>query len=317
MKRFIKVAAVCSLIAGILWASGIAPQAYNRIQQAAANLTQRTILNFTGTAVTCVDNAGAQRTDCTINGTGMANFTQSFVSQTTVTLTHNLATTAVLTDCFDNASPPNLIIPQNIAITNSNVVTVTFSSSQSGSCVVNGAAAGTASSVPFSGVTPASNGSGTFTISTGGTLNTSGSGVINANQFNGVTYGTLQSWQKVTVGFASLTNAGLTQTINLVATGTRVKSCGVSVKHTAAFTGGTVSAMTVSVGDAAGSATTYTATFNIFQAPGNTVFQDTAELTSATYAASTIQAFFTATGGNLNTLAAGSVDFDICTVTIP
>jgi hypothetical protein len=142
-------------------------------------------------------------------------------------------------------------------------------------------------------------------------------GAIGGKAVSVGTAGTLSSWQKVTVGFASLTNAGLTQTINLVTTGTRVKSCGVSVKHTAAFTGGTVSAMTVSVGDAAGSATTYTATFNIFQAPGNTVFQDTTELTSATYAASTIQAFFTAVGGNLNTLAAGSVDFDICTVTLP
>ena len=227
------------VLASLLWASGIAPQAYTLIQQAAANLTRRTTLNFTGTGVSCVDNAGASRTDCTINST---------------------------------------------------------------------------TSLAFSGLTSGTNTTATMTVGTGATLNRSGTGTIDASLVLGLTP---QGWQKVTVGFASLTNAGLTQTINLLSTSSRTKVCGVAVKHTAAFTGGTVSAMTVSVGDAAGSATTYTATFNIFQAPGNTVFQDTVEMLSATYAASTIQAFFTATGGNLNTLAAGSVDFDICTVVLP
>jgi hypothetical protein len=38
---------------------------YNRIQEEGSNLTQRAILNFVGTSVTCADNAGQTRTDCT------------------------------------------------------------------------------------------------------------------------------------------------------------------------------------------------------------------------------------------------------------
>lgn len=37
----------------------------NQIQQSGVNVTQRAILNMIGTGVTCVDNAGATRTDCT------------------------------------------------------------------------------------------------------------------------------------------------------------------------------------------------------------------------------------------------------------
>jgi hypothetical protein len=168
----------------ILWASGGIQSAYNTIENAATPLTKRTIANFTGTGVNCVDNAGATRTDCTINGTGVANFAQAFVGQTTVTMTHNLGTTSVLTQCVDNGTPPNVIIPQNIAITSANVVTVTFSSSQSGTCIVNGAAAGTATSVPFSGITTATNSTATMTCGTGCTVNRSGSGVVDANQVN-------------------------------------------------------------------------------------------------------------------------------------
>jgi hypothetical protein len=61
-----------------------------------------------------------------------------FTSQTSVTITHNLGTVNVQVQCWDASSPANVITPSNIAATNSNVVTVTFDSSQSGSCVVIG-----------------------------------------------------------------------------------------------------------------------------------------------------------------------------------
>jgi len=64
----------------ILWADGTiqvsSPTAggsgggYATIQDEASNLTQRTIVNFTGAGVSCVDNAGNTRTDCTISGGG-------------------------------------------------------------------------------------------------------------------------------------------------------------------------------------------------------------------------------------------------------
>jgi hypothetical protein len=172
----------------ILMASSISPIAYNLIENASSPLTQRSVLNFTGTGVSCADNSGAKRTDCTINGTGVENYAQSFSSQTSVILTHNLGTTSVLTQCFDSSTPPNQIIPANIANTDSNDVTVTFSVAQSGSCIVNGAAAGTATSVPFSGLTSSTNTTAAMVVGAGASLTISGSGYINANKLHGISF---------------------------------------------------------------------------------------------------------------------------------
>lgn len=43
---------------------------YATIQDEGTPLTQESTVNFIGTPITCVDNAGATRTDCTITGTG-------------------------------------------------------------------------------------------------------------------------------------------------------------------------------------------------------------------------------------------------------
>jgi hypothetical protein len=69
---------------------------------------------------------------------GVRKYNQSFSGVTSVVLTDNLNTTTKTTQCYDSASPPNLIEPQNIAITDANDVTVTFTSSQTGSCIVQG-----------------------------------------------------------------------------------------------------------------------------------------------------------------------------------
>ena len=74
----------------------------------------------------------------TTTNPAVRKYSQSFSSVTSVALTDNLATTVKTTQCYDNASPPNLIVPQNVAITNSNTVTVTFGASQSGTCIVQG-----------------------------------------------------------------------------------------------------------------------------------------------------------------------------------
>lgn len=46
--------------------SGPGASYYQTVQDEASDLTQRAKINFTGTGVTCVDNGGASRTDCTI-----------------------------------------------------------------------------------------------------------------------------------------------------------------------------------------------------------------------------------------------------------
>ena len=45
---------------------GVANSAYNYIMEEGSALTQRTVLNMIGTGVTCADNAGSGRTECTI-----------------------------------------------------------------------------------------------------------------------------------------------------------------------------------------------------------------------------------------------------------
>jgi len=66
MKRTFLWIGIFFLLAVLLWASGIAPQAYNQIMNGGVALTGRPILNFVNGG--CVDNAGANRTDCTIGG---------------------------------------------------------------------------------------------------------------------------------------------------------------------------------------------------------------------------------------------------------
>lgn len=58
----------------ILWGACSAGGGYATIQDEAGSLTQRTTLNFTGAGVSCVDNGGATRTDCTISGGGSTTF---------------------------------------------------------------------------------------------------------------------------------------------------------------------------------------------------------------------------------------------------
>ncbi len=57
-------------VTGLKWASCSAATGYQTIKDEGSSLTQRTILNFTGAGVSCVDNAGATRTDCTISSGG-------------------------------------------------------------------------------------------------------------------------------------------------------------------------------------------------------------------------------------------------------
>lgn len=73
-------------------------------------------------------------------GTGANNYSQSFTAQTSVALTHNLNSNAVLIDCYTAAGSP-VRIPQSsitsITLTTVNTATVVFGGSTSGHCVVN------------------------------------------------------------------------------------------------------------------------------------------------------------------------------------
>lgn len=87
--------------------------------------------------------AGANIYQCTATntwsppgGAASSSYSQTFTSQTSVTLTHNLGTLGVEVQCYDSASPPQRIETNTEKATTTNSYTVTFTSSQSGSCVV-------------------------------------------------------------------------------------------------------------------------------------------------------------------------------------
>lgn len=118
--------------------------------------------------------------------------------------------------------------------------------------------------------------------------------------------------KRYTISFGDLTSAGTTQTITLdtLPKGHIVK--GVRVKTSTAFAGGGNTAVTVSVGSAAGSATTFTpVAYDIFQAVADTTALMVSGWKAATYAADTLQAFFTTTTGVCSGLTAGQVFIDV------
>lgn len=130
--------------------------------------------------------------------------------------------------------------------------------------------------------------------------------------------GDAPKWTKYTIAETSLTDADTSQDISLVTLTQREKVLAVTIKHSAAFTGGSLSGMTVSVGTAA-SPTFYTPAFDIFQAVGDGVFLDMTGYSSASMAAGghAVIAQFNSTGDNVVNATAGSVDIWMWTVGMP
>lgn len=118
---------------------------------------------------------------------------------------------------------------------------------------------------------------------------------------------------------ADLTDADTSEDEVLFNLPARGKVWAVNIKHSTAFSGGTLSAMTVSVGDSS-SPTLYATAFDVFQAAGDTAFQDgpaSPNFVSSTWAARDVFARFTATGDNMNNVTAGSVDIHVCWLVLP
>ncbi len=125
----------------------------------------------------------------------------------------------------------------------------------------------------------------------------------------GAAGGTLPTWNKFTIGEAALTDADTSEDEALFTALQHQKVHAITIKHSAAFTGGGLSSMTISIGTAA-SPTYYVAAYNIFQAVGDLVFLDENIFGSVTMAAAghPVIARFTSGGGNVADATAGSVD---------
>lgn len=89
------------------------------------------------------------------------------------------------------------------------------------------------------------------------------------------------------------------------------KILGVQQHLITSFSGGALSAMTSSIGKSGGSATAVTAPFDIFQAAGDTVVQETGLFYSGQKSSWTVNVTFTPTGDVLSNCTAGQVDIFI------
>lgn len=85
------------------------------------------------------------------------------------------------------------------------------------------------------------------------------------------------------------------------------------VKHTTAFSGGSVSALTLDIGDAS-DADELLASYNLMATVSDTAWESVSVIYLGSFASATnIVATFTATGANLDQLTAGSVDIYVKT----
>lgn len=89
------------------------------------------------------------------------------------------------------------------------------------------------------------------------------------------------------------------------------KILGVAVRPTVSFAGGSLSAMTVSLG-VTGALTRFTTAYDVFQAVGDTVLQETPLFKLGQFSSTALQATFTPTSDNCSAATAGSVSIDIC-----
>lgn len=110
---------------------------------------------------------------------------------------------------------------------------------------------------------------------------------------------------------SALTAASTSQDVTLFQLPARGVITGITIKHSAAFSGGGLTGMTVSVGDQS-NATLYAPAFDVFQAVSDTAFADSGGFKSSTFAARDVFARFTSTGGNVVNATAGKVEVTSC-----
>lgn len=118
-------------------------------------------------------------------------------------------------------------------------------------------------------------------------------------------------WIKITKSFTDFSAAGLTNDIEIFSLPAGGVVHSAIMKHTTAFTGGTIATYTVSVG-ITGNLVKYGAVFNVKQAVGSTTFGLGTSIVPTVEdfgAVTSVRAAATSTVGLLNAASAGSMDF--------
>lgn len=114
-------------------------------------------------------------------------------------------------------------------------------------------------------------------------------------------------WQSVTFTYLQLQAAAVSNTALVVSLPANAILSGLAVKHSAAFTGGAISACIAQLGIASDSGK-FVDNFDIFQAPSDTAFANSGTAYIASFVSATaLNLKVVATGANLNALTSGSV----------
>jgi hypothetical protein len=121
-------------------------------------------------------------------------------------------------------------------------------------------------------------------------------------------------WTKVTKTYADFSDAFLTKNVSLLSLPAGGILHSAKIKHSTAFSGGTISTYTVEV-TLSGVASTYPAAFDVFQAVGASTYQLSEYFLGGSHTG-TSSVVATATADQLlNTATAGSVDIWLLTST--
>ena len=152
---------------------------------------------------------------------------------------------------------------------------------------------------------PATGGAVTFTLpavdgSVGEVLSTNGSATL---QFSNA-----GNWQKFTVAHTALQTAGTTNDLELFSALTNASIERIVIKHSTAFSGGAISAYTISVGIATDLGR-YATAFDVFQTIGDDVKQASLVINVESFSGvSSIRISAVSTSADLDQSVAGSVD---------
>ena len=318
-----------------LYGSGIAPAAYSLIMDEGANLARRSSVNFIGAGVTCADNAGALRTDCTIPGGGGGGH-------------------VIQDEGVDLPAEPNL------NFVGTGVACADDPGGSGTKCTIPGGTIGTANySKPFAGVssltiTNAEHGFGqpylivscydnsvppklfepsqvtidqaTYQVDVTFSGPTTGHCVVNGGSGPGAGTPTCATYTVASTN-AAFQVAGMAADVALFTLPQYGKVTGVTIKHSVVFGDG-VGAMTdvsVSVGDGTGAFNQVAAASSIGEATpvADTTFYDTVGFKSLTMAAAggAVSAHFISTGRNFGNggatfLTGGSVNIWACSARV-
>ena len=141
----------CTAGDGTMQPCSSAAVGYQTIDNQGSALTQRTTVNMKGPGVTCADNSGSTRTDCTFQGGTGVSSSATFTSQTSVTV-NGVNSLNIAYSCYDAETNPVAVEPSKVTVSSSAPynVTFTFGVAQSGTCIIVG---GGGSSLTFTSQT--------------------------------------------------------------------------------------------------------------------------------------------------------------------